>query len=312
MRVFVAGATGAIGRRVVPLLVQGGHEVTGVARSPEKRALLERQGARAAEIDVFDPAAVRNAIHGVEAIVNLTTAVPPGFRVFIPWAWRPMTRVRRRVSANLVDAALAGETARLFVQESFAPIYADAGDAWVDESFSVRPANYNRAALDAEAQADRFTRAGRLGVVLRFGWFYGPGDRVTLLMLDSVRRGWSPFFGRPEGYTTWVSHEDAASAVVATLRVPAGIYNVVENEPLPRREVADGIARLLHVRPPRFLPAWAGRLAGSVGETIGRSLRISNRKLRDASGWVPRYSTTLDGLAAVITASAEVSSPNAP
>jgi nucleoside-diphosphate-sugar epimerase len=287
---------------VVPLLVAGGHEVTGVARSPEKRAQLERQGARPAEVDLFDAGAVNRAVQGAEAIVNIATAVPRGFLVFLPLAWRPMARVRRHVSANLVSAALAGETARCFVQESFAPIYVDAGDAWVDESSAVRPSDYNRSALDAEAQAERFTRAGRAGVSLRFGMFYGVGDPATLQMLDTVRRGWFPLFGRPEGYTTWVSHEDAATAVVAALAVPAGIYNVVESEPLRRRELADGIARLLNVRPPRFFPSWTRRLAGSVGDAIGRSLRISNRKLRNASGWEPRYRTSLDGLTAVVAA----------
>jgi nucleoside-diphosphate-sugar epimerase len=301
MRVFIAGATGAIGRRVVPLLVAGGHEVTGVARSPAKRAQLERQGARAVEVDLFDPDAVTKAVKGAEAVVNVATAVPRGFLVFLPLAWRPMARVRRHVSANLVSAALAGETVQRFVQESFAPIYVDAGDAWLDESSAVRPSSYNRSALDAEAQAGRFTGAGRVGVALRFGMFYGVEDPATLQILDTVRRGWFPLFGRPDGYTSWVSHEDAATAVVAAFDVPAGIYNVVDSEPLRRRELADGMARLLNVRPPRFLPGWTRRLAGSVGDAIGRSLRISNRRLRSASSWEPRYRNALDGLAAAVS-----------
>ena len=145
MRVFIAGATGAIGRRVVPLLVAGGHEVIGVARSPEKCAQLERQGAKAAEIDLFDPGAVKEAVQGAEAIVNLATAVPRGFRVFLPLAWRPTDRVRRQISANLVSAALAGGTVMRFVQESFAPLYADAGDAWVDESAASARRDFSRA-----------------------------------------------------------------------------------------------------------------------------------------------------------------------
>jgi nucleoside-diphosphate-sugar epimerase len=132
--------------------------------------------------------------------------------------------------------------------------------------------------------------------------FYGVEDPATLQMLDTVRRGWFPLFGRPEGYTSWVSHEDAATAVVAVLAVSAGIYNVVDSEPLRRRELADGMARLLEVRPPKGLPSWTRRLAGSVGDAIGRSLRISNRRLRNASGWEPRYRTALDGLAAVVAA----------
>ena len=145
--------------------------------------------------------AVRRALEGVEAVCNLATAVPPRLsRPACPWAWRPMDRIRRQVSANLVDAALAAGSVRRMVQESFAPIYVDAGDAWVDETSPVRPGRYNRSVLDAERQADRLTRAGRAGVVLRFGLLYGPGDDLTLMLVDAVRRGWYPLFGRPDGY----------------------------------------------------------------------------------------------------------------
>jgi nucleoside-diphosphate-sugar epimerase len=300
MRVFVTGATGAIGRRAVPLLVELGHQVTAVGRTPEKRAGLERLGARAVDVNLFDAAAVRRAIGDAEAICNLATAVPPGVRGFLPWSWRAMDRIRRRVSANLVDAALAGGTVGRIVQESFAPIYADGGDSWLDESAAVRPARYNRSVLDAEEQADRFTHAGRTGMVLRFGFLYGPGDAMTLQLVDAVRRGWYPLFGRPEGYSSWAAHEDAATAVVAALGVPAGVYNVVDDQPLRRRELADGIARLVGAKPPRFLPAWATPLGGVVGGTLARSLRVSNRKLRRVGGWEPRYRTAVEGFEEVI------------
>ena len=300
MRIFLTGATGALGRRVVPLLLDAGHQVTGVARSPEKRQLLERQGARAVQLDLFDVRAVRPAVKDADTVVNLATAVPPGIRAFLPWPWHEMARIRRYVSRNLVDAALAGGAVRRIVQESFAPIYADQGDRWIDESSPVRPARYNRTALDAEANAERFSRAGRAGVVLRFGLLYGPGDRMTLQMLELVRRGWFPLFGRPEGYTSWLHHQDAATAVVAALEVPAGIYNAAENEPMRRRDLANGIAKLLDVAPPRLLPGWATLLGGVVGETLARSLRVSNRKLRAGGGWAPRYSTILEGVAAIL------------
>jgi nucleoside-diphosphate-sugar epimerase len=298
MRVFVTGATGAIGRRVIPSLVALGHDVTALGRTPEKRAALERQGARPILVDLFDPFALRTALEGAEAVLNLATAVPPGMRAFLPWSWKPMDRIRTHASANLVDAALAGHDVRILVQESFAPIYADGGDRWLDESSPVRPVRYNRSTLDAEASAGRFTRAGRTGVVLRFALFSGPGDPFTQMMLDSVRRGWFPLLGRPEAYTSWISHQDAASAAVAALGLPAGIYNAVDDQPLRRRELADGIARLLGVKPPRLLPAWAVSLAGSVGDALGRSVRISNRKLREAGEWRPKHPSVLEGLAA--------------
>ena len=288
-----------IGRRAIPPMLAAGHQVTAAGRDPAKLRELERAGARAAAVDLFDPVAVRRAVEGVEVLCNLATAVPPtGPGMLLPRAWRPMARVRREVSRNLLDAALAGETVRRFIQESFAPIYAAAGDEWVSESSRVEPARYNRSALDAEARAERFTRAGRMGVVLRFGLFYGPNDPSTTTLIQAVRRGWFPLFGRPEAYVSWAAHDDAAAAVVAALGVPAGIYNVVD-EPMRRRELANGLARLLEVRPPRFLPAWATPLGGAVGPTMARSLRISNRKLREASGWSPRYRTALDGFEAV-------------
>jgi len=300
-RIFVAGATGAIGRRVVPLLVHAGHEVIAVGRTPEKRLQLERLGARAVEVDLFDPAQVKEAIQGAEVLCNLATAVPrPDFRLLLRRSWRAMDHVRQQVSANLVEAALVTPSVQRMIQESFAPTYPDSGDAWVDEDVPPRPANYNRSVLDAEAQAERFTRAGRIGVVLRFGLFYGPGDASTLQLVDGAKRGWYPLPGRQEGYTSWVAHEDAASAVAAALGVPPGVYNIIENEPMRRRELANGIAGLLGARSPRFLPAWTAHLAGAVGETLARSLRISNRKFRGASGWEPRYRTTLDGFEAVI------------
>lgn len=301
MRIFVTGATGVIGIRVVPALLALGHQVTAVGRTEEKRAVLRNQGAQPIAVDLYDAAAVRRAVAGHDAICNLATAVPASpVRVFFRSAWREMDRVRREISANLANAALAGDSVHTLIQESFAPIYADSGDAWIDETSPVRPARYNRSVRDAEAQAERFARAGRTGIVLRFAGFYGADDPFTRQMLDSIRRGWSPFLGRPDGFCSWLAHDDAATAVVAALGVPAGIYNVVEDDPMRRRDLAAGIAQLLGVRSPRFLPAALARMAGPVGETLARSLRISNRKLRAVSEWRPRYRTPITGLRAIL------------
>jgi nucleoside-diphosphate-sugar epimerase len=300
MRVFIAGATGVIGMRVVPMLVAAGHDVTGVCRTERKLTALQQLGARGIGVDLFDADGVRRAVARHDVVINLTTAVPSPARMLLPGAWRAMDRVRRQVSANLVAAALAGDSVGRLIQESFAPIYADAGDEWIDESSPVQPARYNRSVVDAESNAERITRAGRVGVVLRFGAFYGPGDPLVQQVVAAVRRGWFPLFGEPDGYYSFVAHEDAATAVAAALGVPAGIYNVVEQEPMRRRELAEGIAQLLGVRPPRFLPHWVARLAGSLGDTLGRSLRISNRKLEHASDWTPKHRTTLDGLGAIL------------
>jgi nucleoside-diphosphate-sugar epimerase len=296
-RIFVAGATGMLGRHTLPLLLDAGHEVVGVARTDQKRTWLERLGARPVLLDVFDPDVVRRAVDGAEVIVNLTTAVPRSIlAILMPRSWREMARVRRQVSANLADAALAGGTVRRMIQESFAPIYIDGGDAWLDETSPARPERYNRSTLEAEAQADRLSRSGRIGVVVRFALLYGPNDEGTAQMIESVRRGMFPLPGRPGDYSSWVTHEDAARAIVAALELPAGVYNVVDDAPVRRIELAEGLARLLHVGTPRFAPAWTAKFAGSVVRQLSRSERISNRKLRMASDWRPRYPTMLDGL----------------
>jgi len=303
MKVFVTGATGVIGRRVVPLLVGAGHDVTAAARSVEKAATLRQAGARTVSLDLFDRDAVRRAVAGHDAIVNLATHMPAsGTRMLLmPGAWRENDRVRREGSAILVDAAIAGGATR-FIQESFAPIYPDSGDRWIDEQVAPRPASYNRTTLDAERSAQRFTEGGGVGVVLRFAAFYGPDARHVLELLSYVRKGWAPVPGSPSAFWSSVTHDDAATAVVASLGVPAGVYNVADDEPLRRREYFDALAHALGVPRPKLPPAWVTPLLGSVGETLARSLRISSQKLRRATAWTPKYPSAREGWAAVAAA----------
>ncbi|OLC73458.1 MAG: hypothetical protein AUH78_13575 [Gemmatimonadetes bacterium 13_1_40CM_4_69_8] len=300
-RVFLAGATGVIGRRVVPLLVAAGHRVTAVGRAPDKRAALERAGAAAIELDLFDLAAVGRAVAGHDVVINLATHIPPSARAFVPGAWRENNRMRRLASHNLATAVLSSGAGR-FIQESFAPIYGDAGDRWIDEDAPVRVARYNRAVLDAEAAAARVTRDGGTGVVLRFAYFYGADSDFTQDAIRYVRRGRAPVLGSPNGFISSIAHDDAAAAVTAALAVPAGTYNVSDDRPVRRREFADALADALGVPPPKFFPRWLAVLAGSLGETLARSQRIANRKLRAASGWAPRYPSVLEGWSAVLAA----------
>src|SRR5262245_35984788 len=300
MRIFVTGATGVIGRRAVPLMVCRGHEVTGVGRSPERLKTLERAGATPLVLDLFDREAVRRSIPGFDAIINLATHIPPpGLRLFFTSAWKETGRIREDGSALLVDEALPAG-ARLFVQESFAPIYPDSGDRWITEETRAQAAPYNEATLKAEASADRFTKGGGRGVSLRFAYFYGPGDSFTQQTFKSVRRGWLPIFWAPDGFFSMVNHENAALAVVAALDAPSGVYNVVDNEPLTRRQLGEALSEMLNVPPPRTPPAWLTKLTGNVGETLARSLRISNAKLRDTTAWTPRYATSREGWLAAL------------
>jgi 2-alkyl-3-oxoalkanoate reductase len=296
-RIFVTGATGVVGIKAVPLLVAAGHDVTAVGRSPGKRARLEALGARAVELDVFDRVAVKGALEGHDTVINLATHMPPStFKMMLPWEWRENDRVRRDGSAALVDAAVAAGVKR-FIQESFAPMYEDGGDRWIDEAWPVRPTRYNRSSLDAEASSARFSAAGGTGIVLRFAGFYGP-DPLLRDMLGVVKRGWSPLPGPAGAYWSSLSHEDAATAVVAALDVGAGIYNACDDEPLTRRELADVLAAAVGARPPRLLPRWLSALGGNIMELLSRSQRMSNGKLKAASVWAPRWRSAREGLPA--------------
>jgi nucleoside-diphosphate-sugar epimerase len=300
MRILVTGATGVIGSRVVPALVAAGHDVTAVVRSPSKGATLARHGATLRPMDLFSSDEVRAAVVGQEAVINLATHIPPStVGMLVPGGWRQNDRIRR-ASARLAEAALAAGVRR-FIQESFALIYVDQGDGWIEEQSPVRPARYNRSTLDAEASAERFTRGGGAGVVLRFAAFYGPDASQLAEMIALVRRGWMPLPGSPRSFMPSVSHDDAASAVVAALAVPPGIYNVADDEPLRHRDFADALADALAVHHPRLPPAWTAHLAGSLGRTLARSLRVSNQKLR-AEGWAPRWPSVREGFRAVVGA----------
>ena len=301
MRIFLTGATGVIGRRALPLLIGAGHSVTAVVRRPQSHAELVRAGATPIEVYLFAADAVRKAVAGHDAVVNLATHMPAGYRAFLPGAWAENDRIRRFASANLVDAAMATGATR-FIQESFAPVYPDRGDQWIDERTPIAPVRYNRMVADAERSAERFSGSGGAGVVLRFAMFYGPDSWFTRDLIGYVRRGWAPIPGVADAYTSLVSHEDAAAAVVAALGVPPGTYNVVDDEPLRRREFFDSLAGVLGVAPPRLPPPWLKYLFGSLGEMLARSLRISNRKLRDACGWAPRYPSMREGWPAVVAA----------
>jgi nucleoside-diphosphate-sugar epimerase len=300
MKVFVTGATGVIGRRLVPMLRADRDDVTAVARSPIKRAQLQQQGVTAIDVDLFDRTALVRAVAGHDAVINLVTHIPnSAFRMLLRSSWRENDRLRREASANLVDAAIAGRVSR-FIQESFAPLCPDRDDQWIDETVPLKPSKYNRTVLDAEASAERFSQSGGAGVVLRFGGFYGHDALQTDAFIQSVRRGWAPVPGPPTAYISSVSHDDAATATRAALTLPAGVYNVIDDRPVTHREFFDSLAEALGVPAPKFLPAWLTPLFGSIGEMAARSLRISNRKLRASSTWAPKYASVRQGWPAVL------------
>ena len=296
-KVFMAGATGVLGRRAVRLLVDTGHDVTGVARTDEKAALLESLGARAVRVDLFDPVAVKAAVTGQEVVVNLATHSPRVAKAGLPGAWAENDRIRNEASRNLVDAALAAGASR-YVQESIVFSYGDAGDAWITEDQPTLGLDY-ASVQEAEANARRFTEGGGAGVVLRFGMFYDADSHTTRDLVKGLAAGRLLLPGRGGAYAPFIATDDAASAVLAALDAPAGTYNVVDDEPLTRAEVARVAAGAVG-RPVKVLPSVVSRAIATRAEPLSRSQRVSNAAFKEATGWSPRVRDVRVGLPPVI------------
>jgi len=300
MRVFLTGATGAIGPATVRRLLENGHQVRAVARTDDKAAQLRAQGADPVAVDLFDGEALKSAVDGCEAVLHLATNVPPLRRMSSKKGWATHNSLRTTATELLVDAAVTtGVTT--FVKESVTFVYPDSGDAWIDET--TRPdesIEMLRPTLEGERIVSRFTAGGGRGIVLRFGLFYGPTARGTDEALRLARWRMSMVGGKPEAYLSSVHTDDAAAAAVAALDAPAGIYNAVENEPVTRRDYLDAFSAAFGVGRLRPMPTWLVKLvSGSAAAAVIRSWRVSNKKLRDATGWSPRYPSVREGWPAV-------------
>jgi 2-alkyl-3-oxoalkanoate reductase len=280
------------------LLLAQEHSITVAARPGH--ATLVPPGVTPVAADLFDPDTLRRAVEGHDAAINLATHMPSSaWKMVFRNAWRLNDRIRREGVANLAAAAI-GQGVTTFVQESFAPAYPGRGDDWIDEDTPLQPADYNRTVLDAEKAVADFSSRGGTGIVLRFAAFYGPDAMQVRSYISSLRRGWAALPGGPHRFISSISHDDAAAAVAAVLDAPKGVYTVTDDEPVRRREFFGSLAENLRLKPPRFLPLWATPFFGSVGDAMARSLRLSNRKLKQQTQWTPRYPSVRDGWPAVL------------
>lgn len=296
MRVFVAGATGVLGRKTVELLVKAGHEVLGTARTPEKAEALRSLGAEPVTVDLFDPAAVREAVAGSDAVVHLATKIPPIMKMRAAKNWRENDRLRREATKNLADAAMAAN-AQALVAESITFIYGDGGDAWIDEGFPVKTAWVALdSTLDLEREVARFAEGGGRGVVLRFGLFYSPDAQSTQDSVKMMRRRMFGVMGDGQNYFSSIHVDDAAAAVVAALTAPSGTYNVAEDDPSTQMAYAQACAEAFGLPKPRRFPRWLAKLfMGGPANYILQSQRVSSRKFKEATGWAPQYPSVREG-----------------
>lgn len=301
MRVFVTGGTGAIGGHVLPALVAAGHEVSALVRSPEKAARVEAAGATPVEVSLYDRDALAAAFAGHDAMANLATAIPPTKDALRASAWAETVRIRTEGSEAVVGAVLDAGVGRL-VQESIVMAYPDRGDAWIDEDVPLDDFPTAEPVRVAEANARRVTEAGGTGVVLRFGLFYGPGAASSAEQLAAARRHVASVVGRPSSWISSIHLADAAAAVVAALEAPAGTYNVVDDEPLTTRAFAAALGDAVGRRPWLRFPGGVANLLGDRTTALTRSLRVSNRRFREATGWAPQHPSAREGWRATVAA----------
>ena len=285
-RVFVTGATGVLGRRVVQSLVQAGHSVTAVVRSAAKADAVQAAGATAIQLHLFDRAAVRTAIAGHDCVAHLATNIPTGPSAVRRSAWRINDSLRREAAACLAGA-VADEHVERYIQESITFPYVDGGDQWIDESWQRTYYWGTESTVAAEAAAAGVTAAGGAGVVLRFAMFMAPDSAHMQAVLRAAQRGLFAVVGAPTGYISFIHIDDAAAAVVAALEAPAGTYNVAEPDPLQRSRHRDALAEVVGRARLRTVPTVVERLGGGAADSLARSHRISSRHLQEVTRWAP-------------------------
>ena len=304
MRVFVAGGTGVLGRRLVPQLVARGHQVTATTTSAAKLGLLEQLGAEAVVMDGLDAMSVGEAVAAArpDAIVHQMTGISvahagkPDMRHMDRW-FATTNRLRTEGTDHLLAAAEAtgGST---FVAQSFGSFNGIREGAWVKtEEDPLDPLTGTVLQPMAEAVLhleDAAVKAG--GAALRYGAFYGPG--ATDDQVELIRKRKFPLVGRGAGYTSWVHLDDAASATVLAVEQQAkGVFNIVDDEPAPAADWLPYLAACAGAKRPMGLPKWLAKLlAGDVPVVMMAEGRgFSNAKAKAELGWELRYPSWRQG-----------------
>jgi nucleoside-diphosphate-sugar epimerase len=306
MRVFVMGAAGAIGRSLVPMLVHAGHEVTGTTRKPERAEWLRGQGATAVTVDAFDAGGVHAAVADAEpeVVIHQLTDIPADLD---PRRYEEQMagndRIRREATPILVDAA-RNTGARRLIAQSIAFAYDPSGEglkAEDDPLFADPPGAFRRTVQALRTMEEAVLGADSLeGVVLRYGYFYGPGTSYASDggIAARVRKRGYPILGDGGGVSSFIHVDDAAAATVAALdHGGPGIYNVVDDDPAPVREWLPAYAAALGAKKPMRVPAFVGKIAAGDFVTMlalkGRG--ASNAKAKRELGWTPRLASWRDG-----------------
>ena len=304
MHILIAGATGAAGRALIPLLIANGHSVTGTTRSESKTGELRALGANAQVMDGLDAASVKAAIDATQpdVIVHQMTALTGIDMRNIDKAFHLTNRLRTEGTEHILAAAKG----KLVVAQSFAGWpYARTGGKVKTEADPLDPTP-PKGIRETHAAIRRLeglvTQAG--GIVLRYGGFYGPGTGLAAggEQLQMIHKRQFPLVGNGEGIWSFLHTDDIATATLAAIEHgrPGEIYNIVDDEPAPTKEWLPYLARTVGAKPPRKVPAWIGKLVASPAAVamMTESRGASNAKAKAELGWKPSHPSWREGFAA--------------
>jgi nucleoside-diphosphate-sugar epimerase len=307
MRVFVAGATGAIGSRLVPLLVEAGHQVTGMTRSSHKADEIRAAGATPVVADALDRNAVMQAVTAAapEAIVHELTAIPDKLDIRnFDRVFALTNRLRTEGLDNLIAAGREAGCRRIVAQSYAGWVYAREGGPVKTEQDRVDqnpPAGVRKTFEAIRYLEQTVTKiSDMVGIALRYGGFYGPGNTLGAggAMVEEVRKRRVPIVGGGGGIWSFIHIDDAARATVRALEAGSpGIYNIVDDDPAPVSEWLPALAEAVGAKPPLRIPAWLGRLLiGEHGVIMMTEVRgASNAKAKRELSWQPLWPTWRDG-----------------
>ena len=310
MRIFVAGATGAVGRRLVPRLTGNGHSVTGLTRTPAKAALLRELGAAPVVADALDQGAIHAAVDTVrpDVIVHELTDLTGAsdLRKF-DRAFTNSNRLRTAGTDHLLAAARECGVKRFVAQSYCGWPYARRG-GYVkseDDPLDPNPPRQQRRSLDAIRHLeDVVTKAATpIGVVLRYGGFYGPDTGLfEAAIVDQFRKRRMPVIGGGTAWWSFIHIDDAAEATALAVEQGIGIYNIVDDDPAPVHAWLPATAAMLGAKPPRHVPAWLARLLAGEHLVVmmTESRAGSNAKAKRELGWRPRHPSWRQGFAQIV------------
>jgi nucleoside-diphosphate-sugar epimerase len=312
MKILLAGATGALGKQLVPRLVADGHELVGTTRTEAKLGALRELGATGVVADLLDPEQVARAVAEAEpdVIIHQLTALNRSFDVkHFDRTFAETNRLRTEATDHLLAAGRAIGVKR-FIAQSFAgwPFARTGGPVKTeDDPLDPAPPDAMRESLDAFRHLESAVTgaAWTEGIVLRYGGFYGPGTSLSREggeQVEVIRKRKFPVVGDGGGVWSFVHVEDAAEATVAAVtRGRRGIYNIVDDDPAPVAEWLPAAAEAIGAPKPRHVPRWLGRIvAGESGVVMMTEVRgASNEKAKRELGWEPRHASWRQGFAEV-------------